>query len=45
MKNTQINRAEVARCTLLVSFSTELNNYVVFVDRVGVYFLNTCKEL
>ena len=37
MQYTQIDRAEVARCTLSVSCSTDLNYSVVFVDRVGVF--------
>ena len=28
-----------------MSCSTDLGNYVVFVDQVGVYLLNTCIEL
>ena len=37
IQNTQIDRAEVVRCTLLVSCSTDLDYCVVFVDRVGVF--------
>ena len=37
IQNTQLDRSEVARCTLSVSCSTDLD-YCVFVDRVGVVF-------
>ena len=44
IQQIQIDRAEVARCTLSVSCSIDLDYCVVFVDQVGV-FLNTCLEL
>ena len=37
MQNTQVDRTEVARCTLPVSCSTDLDYCVAFVDRVGVF--------
>ena len=37
IQNTQINCAEVARCSLLVSCSTDLDYCLVFVDQVGVF--------
>ena len=36
IQNTQIDRVEVARCTLSGSRSADLDYCVVFVDRVGV---------
>ena len=37
MQNTQVDRTEVARCTLPVSCSTDLDYCVGCVDRVGVF--------
>ena len=45
MQNTQIDRTEVARCTLLVSCSTDLDYCVVSVYRVGVFFEHVHIEL
>ena len=45
-KNTQIDRAEVARCILLaISCSTDLDYCVVFVDRVGVFLEHVHRTL
>ena len=41
IQNTQINHAEVKRCTLLVSCSTDLDYCVVFVDWFGIF----CKHV
>ena len=35
--NYLINRSEVARCTLTLSCSTDMDSCVVFLDRVGVF--------
>ena len=45
MQNTQIDRAEVTRCTLSVSCSTDLYYCVVFVNRVGVFLEHVLKTL
>ena len=37
IQNTQIDHAEVARCTLSVSCSTDLDHCLMFVDRVSVF--------
>ena len=39
IQNKQIDRAQVAGCTLLVSCSTDLDDCVVFVDRLVDVFL------
>ena len=45
IQNTQINRAEVARCTLSISCLTDLDYCVVFVDRAGVYLEHVPRTL
>ena len=37
IQNTQINSAYLARCTLSVSYSTDLDYCFVFVDKAGVF--------
>ena len=44
MKNTQINRAEVARCTLSESCSTDLD-YRFFFDWVDVFLAHVRRTL
>ena len=45
IQNTQIDHAEVARCTLSISCSTDLDNCVVFIDWVGVFLEHVHKIL
>ena len=45
IQNAQINRTEVARCTLSVSCSTDLDYCAVFVDRVGVFLEHMHRTL
>ena len=45
IQNTQIDRVEVARCTLSVSCSTNLEYRVAFVDRVGVFLEHARRTL
>ena len=45
IQNTQIHRSEVGRCTLSISCSIDPDYCPVFVDEVGVFFLNKCLEL
>ena len=49
IKNTQIDRAEMVRCTLSISRSTDLVYcvfcFVLFFSVGSMYFLNACLEL
>ena len=45
IQDTQIYRAEVAKCTLSVSCSTDLQITVLFSSIRCVYFLNMCIKL
>ena len=45
IQNTQLDRAEVARCTLSVSCSIYLDYCIVFVHRVGVFLEHLHRTL